>query len=153
MRNNLQTATVFLDTNVLVYAAIGTGKDERKRQRALALIESEEFGMAAFTPRSGRLGTAPGNSWIVTRHSCGCGAVSRSLVRTFAWFRPSVSRRIGMNCARAIFLILTAFAAAAKPQELSIDFGPTQNANCLRVDGCTAHGSWEFSAGAGAYLD
>jgi predicted nucleic acid-binding protein len=41
------TAKVFLDTNVLVYAAIGTGKDERKRQRALALIESEEFGTSA----------------------------------------------------------------------------------------------------------
>jgi hypothetical protein len=42
------TAKVFLDTNILVYAAIGTGKDERKRQRALALIESEEFGTPAF---------------------------------------------------------------------------------------------------------
>src|SRR4051795_4382839 len=41
------TAKVFLDTNVLVYAAIGTGTDERKRQRALALIESEEFGTSA----------------------------------------------------------------------------------------------------------
>jgi predicted nucleic acid-binding protein len=41
------TAKVFLDTNVLVYAAIGTGKDERKRQRALALIASEEFGTSA----------------------------------------------------------------------------------------------------------
>ena len=41
------TAKVFLDTNILVYAAIGTGKDERKRQRALALIESEEFGTSA----------------------------------------------------------------------------------------------------------
>jgi predicted nucleic acid-binding protein len=41
------TAKVFLDTNVLVYAAIGTGKDERKRQLALRLIESEEFGTSA----------------------------------------------------------------------------------------------------------
>ena len=41
------TAKVFLDTNILVYAAIGTGKDERKRQHALALIESEEFGTSA----------------------------------------------------------------------------------------------------------
>ncbi|MGA7411334.1 MAG: PIN domain-containing protein [Bryobacteraceae bacterium] len=41
------TAKVFLDTNVLVYAAVGTGKDERKRQRALALIESEDFGTSA----------------------------------------------------------------------------------------------------------
>ncbi len=41
------TAEVFLDTNVLVYAAVGTGKDECKRQRALALIDSEEFGTSA----------------------------------------------------------------------------------------------------------
>jgi predicted nucleic acid-binding protein len=41
------TAKVFLDTNVLVCAAIGTGKDERKGQRALALIESGEFGTSA----------------------------------------------------------------------------------------------------------
>jgi predicted nucleic acid-binding protein len=38
------TARVFLDTNVLVYAAVGTGRDERKRRRALELIESEDFG-------------------------------------------------------------------------------------------------------------
>ena len=38
---------VFLDTNVLVYAAIGTGKDEHKRRRALELIESEDFGISA----------------------------------------------------------------------------------------------------------
>ena len=41
------TAKVFLDTNVLVYAAVGTGKDDTKRERALALIESEEFGTSA----------------------------------------------------------------------------------------------------------
>ena len=41
------TAKVFLDTNVLVYAAVGTGKDHRKRERALSLIDSEEFGTSA----------------------------------------------------------------------------------------------------------
>ena len=41
------TARVFLDTNVLVYAAIGTGEDEQKRERALGLIESEDFGTSA----------------------------------------------------------------------------------------------------------
>ena len=41
------TARFFLDTSVLVYAAIGTGKDKRKRERALALIESEDFGTSA----------------------------------------------------------------------------------------------------------
>ena len=37
----------FVDTNVLVYAAMGTGKDEPKRKRALELIESEDFGTSA----------------------------------------------------------------------------------------------------------
>ena len=41
------TASVFLDTNVLVYAAVGTGKEEPKRERALALIDSEDFGTSA----------------------------------------------------------------------------------------------------------
>ena len=41
------TAKVFLDTNVLVYAATGTGQDERKRQRAMSLIASDDFGISA----------------------------------------------------------------------------------------------------------
>jgi predicted nucleic acid-binding protein len=41
------SASVFFDTNVLVYAAVGTGRDERKRKRALELIESTEFGTSA----------------------------------------------------------------------------------------------------------
>jgi predicted nucleic acid-binding protein len=41
------TAKVLFDTNVLVYAAMGTGSDEPKRRRALALIDSEEFGTSA----------------------------------------------------------------------------------------------------------
>jgi predicted nucleic acid-binding protein len=40
-------AKVFLDTNVLVYAAAGSGKDERKRRRALEVIQSEDFGTSA----------------------------------------------------------------------------------------------------------
>jgi predicted nucleic acid-binding protein len=38
---------VFFDTNVLVYAAAGKGKEEHKRRRALDLIESESFGTSA----------------------------------------------------------------------------------------------------------
>jgi len=40
-------ARVFFDTNVLVYAAIGSGANEHKRQRALELIDSEDFGTSA----------------------------------------------------------------------------------------------------------
>jgi len=41
------TAKVFLDTNVLVYAAQEPGSEERKRTRALSLIETEDFGTSA----------------------------------------------------------------------------------------------------------
>lgn len=41
------SAEVFLDTNILVYAAIGSGNDAAKRQRALELIRAEEFGTSA----------------------------------------------------------------------------------------------------------
>src|SRR5882757_5631404 len=41
------TASVFFDTNVIVYAAVGTGKDKPKKDRALELIESENFGTSA----------------------------------------------------------------------------------------------------------
>lgn len=37
----------FLDTNVLVYAAAGTGEEEPKRRRALQLLEEEDFGLSA----------------------------------------------------------------------------------------------------------
>jgi len=36
----------FLDTNVLVYAAAGRGENEPKRQRALELVETEDFGLS-----------------------------------------------------------------------------------------------------------
>lgn len=39
------TADVFFDTNILVYAAIGV--EQNKRQRALSLIDSENFGTSA----------------------------------------------------------------------------------------------------------
>ena len=38
---------VFLDTNVLVYAAVGGGRDEPKRRRALELIKREDFATSA----------------------------------------------------------------------------------------------------------
>lgn len=41
------TARVFFDTDVLVYAALGAGKDEPKRKRAMELVESTDFGTSA----------------------------------------------------------------------------------------------------------
>jgi len=37
----------FLDTNVIVYAATGRGAEDAKRERALELIETYEFGLSA----------------------------------------------------------------------------------------------------------
>ena len=37
----------FLDTNVIVYAAAGHGRPDAKRERALELIETREFGLSA----------------------------------------------------------------------------------------------------------
>lgn len=37
----------FFDTNILVYAAVGAGKDEPKRKRALELVEAVDFGTSA----------------------------------------------------------------------------------------------------------
>ena len=41
------SVSAFFDTNVLVYAAIGAGKDEPKRRRAMELVESTDFGTSA----------------------------------------------------------------------------------------------------------
>jgi predicted nucleic acid-binding protein len=38
------SVSAFFDTNILVYAAAGTGKDEPKRRRAMELVESVDFG-------------------------------------------------------------------------------------------------------------
>jgi predicted nucleic acid-binding protein len=40
-------ADVFLDTNVLVYAAAGRGDEARKREVALELLRIEDFGLSA----------------------------------------------------------------------------------------------------------
>ncbi len=40
-------AEVFLDTNILVYAATGRAAEETKRLRSLELIERENFGLSA----------------------------------------------------------------------------------------------------------
>jgi predicted nucleic acid-binding protein len=40
-------ASAFLDTNILVYAAVGTGKDQPKRRTAMEIIETVDFGTSA----------------------------------------------------------------------------------------------------------
>jgi len=85
------TAKVFLDTNVLVYAALGRGPDERKRKRALELIESEDFGISAqvlaeffvtVARKAARpLSSAQALEWIEQWTAFPCQAIDHQLVR------------------------------------------------------------------------
>jgi predicted nucleic acid-binding protein len=85
------SARVFFDTDVLVYAALGTGKDERKRKRALELIESEDFGTSAqvlqeffvtVAKKASRpLSAAQALEWIEQWMAFPCQAVDHQLVR------------------------------------------------------------------------
>jgi len=72
------TASVFFDTNVLVYAAVGTGRDERKRKRALEPIESAEFSVTVVKKASRPLQAAQALEWIeqFTAFPCQAGRPS-----------------------------------------------------------------------------
>jgi len=84
-------ARVFFDTNVLVYAAVGAGKEEAKRKRALALIESEDFGTSAqvlqeffvtvVRKASRPLSAAQALEWIEQWVAFPCQRVDHQLVR------------------------------------------------------------------------
>src|SRR5665213_1344064 len=85
------TVKVFFDTNVLVYAALGTGKHERKRKRALELIGSKDFGTSAqvlqeffvtVAKKASRPLTAvQALEWIEQWMAFPCQAVDHQLVR------------------------------------------------------------------------
>ncbi len=76
---------------VSVYAAIGTGKDESKRQRALALIESEDFATSAqvlqeffvtVVKKAARpLSIDQAMEWIEQLTTFPCHAIDHRLVR------------------------------------------------------------------------
>ncbi|HEY1273054.1 MAG TPA: PIN domain-containing protein [Terriglobales bacterium] len=84
-------ASEFFDTNVLVYAAVGTGRDEHKRERALELIESVEFGTSAqvlqefyvtVVKKAARpLSPAQALEWIEQWTAFPCRAIDHQLVR------------------------------------------------------------------------
>jgi len=85
------TVRAFFDTNVLVYAAIGTGSDEPKRMRALELVASEDFGTSAqvlqeffvtvVKKASRRLSPAQALEWIEQWTAFPCQPVDHQLVR------------------------------------------------------------------------
>jgi predicted nucleic acid-binding protein len=84
-------AECFLDTNVFVYAAAGRGAEERKRRRAMALIETEDFGLSAqvlqeFYVTVTRkvavpLGAERALEWIGQLASFPCVAIDAAIVR------------------------------------------------------------------------
>lgn len=85
------TASVFLDTNVLVYAAAGTGQNQRKRERALQLIETEDFATSAqvlqeffvtVVKKAARpLSAAQALEWIEQFTAFPCQDIDQQLVR------------------------------------------------------------------------
>ena len=85
------TASVFFDTNILVYAAVGTGRDEPKRKRALELIDSEDFGTSAqvlqefyvtVVKKAARpLSAALALEWIEQWTAFPCRTIDHQLVR------------------------------------------------------------------------
>ena len=85
------TASVFFDTNVLVYAAIGHGRDDRKRRTALNLIDHENFGTSAqvlqeffvtvVRKAEQRLSTAQAMEWVEQWAAFPCQPIDRDLVQ------------------------------------------------------------------------
>ena len=84
-------ARIFLDTNVLVYAAAGRETDEPKYRRALELIDNQEFGTSAqvlqefyvtVTRKIRRpLAAAETLEWIEQLSAFPCQSIDRQLVR------------------------------------------------------------------------
>jgi predicted nucleic acid-binding protein len=85
------TVSVFFDSNILVYAAVGTGKDARKQERALELIDSEDFGTSAqvlqeffvtvVKKASRPLSALQACEWIEQWAAFPCQAIDHQLVR------------------------------------------------------------------------
>lgn len=93
----------FLDTNVIVYAAAGRGAEERKRGRALNLIETEDFGTSAqvlqefyvTVTRKAAVALTPAVAleWIEQLEAFPCLEIDAALVKLAA----EVSERYGIS--------------------------------------------------------
>ena len=85
------TVRAFFDTNVLVYAAVGAGKDEPKRKRAMELVDSTDFGTSAQVLQeffvtvvrnaSRPLSAAQALEWIEQWAAFPCQTIDHQLVR------------------------------------------------------------------------
>ena len=131
------TASVFFDTNVLVYAAVGTGKDELKRKRALDLIQSEDFGTSAqvlqeffvtVVKKAARpLSAAAALEWIEQWAAFPCQSIDHQLVR----IAIEQSERFAISYWDAA--ILAAAEALGAHTVFSEDFNAGQRYGKLRV--------------------
>jgi predicted nucleic acid-binding protein len=85
------TVRAFFDTNVLVYAAIGAGKDQAKKKRAMELVESIDFGISAqvlqeffvtVVKKAARpISAAQALEWIEQWTAFPCQTIDHQLVR------------------------------------------------------------------------
>ena len=129
---------VFFDTNVLVYAALGQGKDEGKRKRALQLIESEDFGtsaqvlqeffVTAVRKASRPLPAAEALEWIEQWTAFPCQAIDHQLVR----IAVEQSERYGISYWDAA--ILAAAEALGARTVYSEDLNDGQRYGRVRVE-------------------
>jgi predicted nucleic acid-binding protein len=88
------TVDSFLDTNVFVYAAAGRTSEEFKRKRALAMIESRNFGLSAqvlqefyvTVVRKVRVPLSPAEAleWIEQMEAFPCLAIDSGFVKIAA---------------------------------------------------------------------
>lgn len=131
------TASVFFDTNVLVYAAAGTGRDERKRKRALELVGSANFGTSAqvlqefyvtVVKRAARpLSPAQALEWIEQWAAFPCQAIDHQLVR----IAIEISKRYAISYWDAA--ILAAAEALGAEMVYSEDLNDGQHYGQVRV--------------------
>jgi predicted nucleic acid-binding protein len=86
------TVLYFLDTNILIYAALGREREEEKRRRAAELMSAsafcisaqvlQEFYTVATRPeRKARLSDASALKWIERLEEQPCAAITASLVK------------------------------------------------------------------------
>jgi predicted nucleic acid-binding protein len=135
-------AECFLDTNVLVYAATGRGAEAEKRQRALELIDSADFGISAqvlqefyvTVVRKAAVPLAPAEAlaWIEQLEAFPCVAIDSGLVKIAAEVseRHSISYWDGAILAAAEAL----GASVLYSEDLTDgrDYGPVRVANPFR---------------------
>ena len=127
----------FLDTNVLVYAAAGRGREETKRSRALALIEDLDFGLSAqvlqefyvTVVRKVEVPLTPVEAvdWIEQWEAYPCQALDASLVKLGAEMsqRHRISYRDGA--------IIAAAEALGAPMLFTEDLNDGQTYGSVRV--------------------